>query len=134
MEVRVDRETGEIRVPRVVAAVDSVEAVSPDGIRNQIEGGIVQSLSWTLYEDVAFDGERILSRDWSGYPIMRFTSLPQSIEVRVIDRPDQPFLGTGEAAQGPAGAALANAVADATGRRIRDIPLDRARVKAALGA
>jgi CO/xanthine dehydrogenase Mo-binding subunit len=133
LEVEVERETGEVRIGRVVAAVDSGAAVNPDGIRNQIEGGIVQSLSWTLFETVTWDATRITSRDWSGYPIMRFPSLPQSVEVKVIDRPEQPFLGTGEAAQGPAAAALANAVAEAIGVRIRDIPLDRARIKAALG-
>ncbi len=133
MEVEVERETGEVRVGRVVAAVDSGEAVNPDGIRSQIEGGIVQSLSWTLFEAVMFDQTRITSRDWSSYPILRFAHLPQSIEVHVIDRPGEPFLGTGEAAQGPAAAALGNAVADATGVRIRELPLNRARVKAAIG-
>jgi CO/xanthine dehydrogenase Mo-binding subunit len=132
LEVDVERETGEVKIGRVAAAVDSGAAVNPDGIRNQIEGGIVQSLSWTMLEAVTWEAGRITSRDWSRYPIMRFTQLPKSIDVRVIDRPDQPFLGTGEAAQGPAAAAFANAVADATGVRIRDIPLDPARIKAAL--
>jgi nicotinate dehydrogenase subunit B len=132
-EVEVEQETGQARVVRAVAAVDSGEAVNPDGIRNQIEGGIIQSLSWTTFESVEFDATRILSRDWSGYPIMRFGSLPDSVEVHVIDRPGQPFLGTGEAAQGPAAACLANAVADATGVRIRELPLSPRRVKAALG-
>jgi CO/xanthine dehydrogenase Mo-binding subunit len=132
LEVEVDRDTGEVRVGRVGAAVDSGAAVNPDGIRNQIEGGIVQSLSWTMLESVTWEGARITSRDWSRYPIVRFPQLPKAIDVQVIDRPDQPFLGTGEAAQGPAAAAFANAVADATGVRIRDIPLDPARVKAAL--
>ena len=77
MEVDVDRESGRIDVVRVVAAVDSGDVVNPDGIRNQIEGGIVQSLSWSLYESVAFDDTRITSRDWSSYPIMRFASVPQ---------------------------------------------------------
>ena len=76
---------------------------------------------------------RITSADWSSYPIMRFPDLPESVEVHVIDRPGQPFLGTGEAAQGPTAAALANAVADATGVRIRELPLTRERVKAAIG-
>ena len=118
---------------RAVAAVDSGEAVNPDGMRNQIEGGILQSLSWSLYEAVTFDRTRITSTDWGSYPILRFQGLPDSVDVHVIDRPGQPFLGTGEAAQGPAAAALANAVADATGARIRDLPLTAARVKAAIG-
>jgi CO/xanthine dehydrogenase Mo-binding subunit len=133
MEVEVDANSGRVHPLRVVAAVDSGSAVNPDGIRNQIEGGIVQSLSWTLYEEVAFDAERILSRDWSGYPILRFTNLPELVEVHIVDRPGMPFLGTGEAAQGPAAAALANAIADATGVRVRDLPLTARRVQAALG-
>ncbi len=133
MEVGVDRESGRIDVVRVVAAVDSGDVVNPDGIRNQIEGGIVQSLSWSLYESVAFDDTRVTSRDWSSYPIMRFASVPQSIDVHIIDRPGTPFLGTGEAAQGPAAAALANALASAVGVRIRELPLTSKRVKAAIG-
>jgi nicotinate dehydrogenase subunit B len=133
MEVDVDRESGRIDVVRVVAAVDSGDVVNPDGIRNQIEGGIVQSLSWSLYESVAFDDTRITSRDWSSYPIMRFASVPRSIDVHIIDRPGAPFLGTGEAAQGPAAAALANALASAAGVRIRELPLTSKRVKAAIG-
>ncbi|MCX7365300.1 MAG: molybdopterin-dependent oxidoreductase [Alphaproteobacteria bacterium] len=132
MEVAVDRTSGAIQVSRVVAAVDSGEAINPDGIRNQIEGGIVQSLSWTIHEAVAVEGTHRRSFDWSAYPILRFADAPASIEVHVIDRPGQPFLGTGEAAQGPAAAALANAVADAIGVRLRDMPLSRKRVKAAL--
>ena len=76
MEVDVDRDSGRIDVTRVVAAVDSGDVVNPDGIRNQMEGGIVQSLSWTLYEAVGFDRQGVTSRDWSGYPIMRFASVP----------------------------------------------------------
>jgi nicotinate dehydrogenase subunit B len=132
MEVEVVRESGEIRVGRIAAAVDSGEAVNPDGIRNQIEGGIVQSLSWTMLEEVTWDAHRITSRDWGRYPILRFAHVPTSIDVDVVDRPGQPFLGTGEAAQGPAAAAFANAVADATGKRIRQIPFDPPRVRAAL--
>ncbi|HSI01742.1 MAG TPA: molybdopterin cofactor-binding domain-containing protein, partial [Reyranella sp.] len=132
MEVRVDRDSGEIQVPRVVAAIDSGEAVNPDGIRNQIEGGIVQALSWTTREAVTFDTTHRTSFDWSAYPILRFPAVPGRIEVHVIDRPRQPFLGAGEAAQGPAAAALANAVANALGLRLRDMPLSPERVKATL--
>ncbi|HEX7606265.1 MAG TPA: molybdopterin cofactor-binding domain-containing protein [Usitatibacter sp.] len=133
MEVEVARETGEIRVGRIACAVDSGDVVNPDGIRNQIEGGVVQSLSWTMYEAVTWDARRITSRDWGRYPIVRFPAVPASLDVDIIDRPMQPFLGTGEAAQGPASAALANAVADAVGVRVRDIPLNPARIKALLG-
>jgi CO/xanthine dehydrogenase Mo-binding subunit len=131
MEVAFERDSGVLRVLRVHAAIDSGEVVNPDGIRNQVEGGIVQSVSWTLLEAVRFDTARITSRDWGGYPILRASQLPRSVEVHIIDRPGEPFLGTGEAAQGPAGAALANALADATGVRMRELPLTPARLRAA---
>ena len=133
VEVEVERETGRTRLIRAVAAVDSGQAVNPDGIRNQIEGGIVQSSSWTLHEAVSFDETRVTSADWASYPILRFPEVPESVEVHVIDRPGQPFLGTGEAAQGPTAAAIANAIADAAGVRLRELPFLRARVKAAIG-
>ncbi|MCG5072704.1 xanthine dehydrogenase family protein molybdopterin-binding subunit [Paraburkholderia tagetis] len=123
MEVTVDRDTGEVRIERVVAAVDCGQIVNPDGVRNQIEGGILQATSWTLYEQTQFDRQHITSFDWSTYPIMRFSSVPGQVDVVLIDRPGRPFLGVGEAAQGPAAAALANAIHDATGVRIRDLPL-----------
>jgi CO/xanthine dehydrogenase Mo-binding subunit len=133
LEIEVDRESGVIRPVRAVAAIDSGEAVNPDGIRNQTEGGIIQSLSWSLYESVSFDTTRVTSRDWSTYPIMRFSSVPEAIDVHVISRPGMPFLGAGEAAQGPAAAALANAIADALGVRLRELPFTRSRVRAARG-
>jgi CO/xanthine dehydrogenase Mo-binding subunit len=132
LEIGIERDSGEIRVPRVVAAVDSGEAVSPDGIRNQIEGAIVQSLSWTMHEAVAFDTTHRTSFDWSGYPILRFDGVPDRLEVHIIDRPRKPFLGTGEAGQGPAAAALANAVADALGIRVRDMPLSPEKLRTAI--
>ncbi|MBV8753962.1 MAG: xanthine dehydrogenase family protein molybdopterin-binding subunit [Hyphomicrobiales bacterium] len=132
-EVAVERETGRVRLVRAVAAIDSGQAVNPDGIANQTEGAILQSASWTLYENVTFDDTRITSIDWSTYPILRFDAVPDSIDVHVIDRPGQPLLGSGEAGQGPAAAAVANAVADATGHRFRDLPLTRRRIKQALG-
>ncbi|HTR83961.1 MAG TPA: molybdopterin cofactor-binding domain-containing protein [Reyranella sp.] len=134
LEITIDRDSGVIAVERVVASVDSGEAVNPDGIRNQIEGGIVQSLSWTVNEAVGFDTHHRTSFDWSAYPILRFPQAPKTVEVHVIDRPRQPFLGTGEASQGPASAALGNAVADALGVRVRDMPLSPDRLKGALGS
>jgi CO/xanthine dehydrogenase Mo-binding subunit len=131
-EVEVERESGRARLVRAVAAVDGGQAVNPDGLANQIEGGILQSMSWTLYESVTFDDRRITSIDWASYPILRFSAVPDAIEVHVIDRPGLPFLGSGEAAQGPAAASLANAIADATGRRLRDLPISRERIKAAM--
>jgi CO/xanthine dehydrogenase Mo-binding subunit len=129
LEAEVQPETGRVRVVRAVAAIDSGEAVNPDGIRNQTEGGILQAISWTLYEQVTFDRTRITSVDWSSYPILRFASVPDSVEVEVMDRPGEPFLGTGEAAQGPTAGALANAVRDATGMRFHDLPLTRSRIR-----
>jgi nicotinate dehydrogenase subunit B len=130
LEVEVARETGMVRITRAVAAVDCGEIVSPDGVRNQIEGGVIQSASWTLLERVRFDQRQVLTRDWAGYPILRFNQVPDKLEVVLVDRPGQPFLGTGEASQGPTGAAIANAVSDAVGLRLRDLPLDRARLRA----
>lgn len=129
LEVEVALDTGFVRILRADAAVDCGEVVSPDGVRNQIEGGIVQSASWTLLEQLRFDASRVTSQDWGGYPILRFNGVPDRVTVHLLDRPGQPFLGTGEAAQGPAAAALANAVADACGARVRDLPLDRARMR-----
>ena len=131
LEVEAEPETGRVVVTRVVAAIDSGEIVNPDGIRNQTEGGILQSISWTLYEAVTFDRTRVTSGDWSTYPILRFAAVPRSVEVHIVERPGEPFLGTGEAAQGPAAAAVANAVRDAIGTRIYDLPLTRERVRAA---
>jgi hypothetical protein len=133
VELEVEHETGQVRLRRFVAADDSGEIVNPDGVRNQIEGGIIQSASWTLRESVEFDETRILSRDWSTYPILRFADLPESVEVHLIDRPGQPFLGTGECAQGPTAGAIANAIADATGVRLRELPFTPRRVKEAVG-
>ena len=133
-EVEIDASTGAVRIPKVVATVDSGTAVLPDGVRNQIEGGIIQSISWTLHEQVGFDKTRITSRDWMSYPILRFNEMPEVVDVEVINRPGQPILGAGEASQGPAAASLANAIAHATGTRLRDLPLTRDRVKAAMQA
>jgi len=131
-EVEVDRKAGMIRVPRAVAATDAGQIINPDGLINQIEGGIIQSTSWTLHEAIRFDRNGITSRDWSSYPILTMPDVPK-VEVELIDRPDEKPLGAGEAAQGPAVAAIANAFAHATGRRLRDLPFDPGRVKAALG-
>jgi nicotinate dehydrogenase subunit B len=132
-EVEVTRETGRTRVIRAVASVDSGQSVNPDGITNQIEGAIVQSTSWTLHEQVTFDDTRITSIDWATYPVLRFSDVPEKVEVHIIDRPGQPFLGTGEAGQGPMAAAIGNAVANATGHRFRTLPMTRQRVRAAVG-
>jgi nicotinate dehydrogenase subunit B len=133
-EVEVNRETGRARLVRAVAAVDSGQVVNPDGLINQIEGAIVQSMSWTLYESVTFDDTRITSIDWQTYPILRFDAVPDRIDVHVINRPGKPFLGSGETGQGPAAASIANAIASATGKRLRNLPLTRKRIKDAIDA
>jgi CO/xanthine dehydrogenase Mo-binding subunit len=130
-EVEVDRESGVVKVPRVWTAVDAGQIINPDGLTNQMEGGIIQSVSWTLHEEVRFDRNGILSRDWRTYPILRIPDAPK-IETVLIDRPNERSLGAGEASLGPAAAAVANAFAAATGRRIRDLPMTPERVKTAL--
>ena len=101
--------------------------------RGAATGGVLQALSWSGLEAVGFDADHQTSFDWSAYPVARFPDVPSSVEVHVLNRPGTPFLGAGEAAQGPASAALANAVAHACGARIRDLPLSAERVKAAVG-
>lgn len=117
--VRVDEQ---VRVLNLDLAVDVGMVVDLDGVINQIEGGAVQSTSWTTKEQVTFDRERITSDEWLTYPVLRFSEVPE-VRVHVIDRPEEPPLGAGEAAQGPVAAALANAVFDALGVRVRELPL-----------
>src|ERR1700674_966207 len=131
-EIEVDPMSGKVRVPRVVSAVDAGLIINPDGLVNQIEGGIVQSVSWTLYEEVRFEQNRVASRDWAQYPILTMPNAPQ-VEVELINRPGEKPMGAGEAASGPAAAAVAHPIAHATGKRLRDLPLTPTRVKAALG-
>ena len=131
-EVEIDRKSGRVHVPHAYAAVDAGQIISPDGLSNQIEGGIIQSTSWTLHEAIRFDRKGITSRDWSGYPILTMPEVPE-VDVALIDRPDEKPLGAGEASQGPMAAAIANAFAHATGRRLRDLPFSPERVQIALG-
>ena len=130
-DVEVDRATGVVRVPRAYAAVDSGLIINPDGLSAQIEGGIVQSVSWTLKEEVRFDKNGILALDFATYPILTMPEAPK-VEIELINRPTERPLGSGEGSQGPAVAAVANAFAHATGRRVRDLPFHPARVKAVL--
>jgi CO/xanthine dehydrogenase Mo-binding subunit len=130
-DIAIDRATGKVRVVKVVAAADAGQIVNPDGLANQIEGGIIQSISWTLKEQVRFDRKHITSRDWETYPILTFNEVPE-IEVVLLDQPKAPFLGAGEASQGPTPAAVANAIYHATGIRLRDLPLTPDKVKAGL--
>jgi CO/xanthine dehydrogenase Mo-binding subunit len=133
MEVRVIPRNGRVQVLRVSVADDSGQVVNPNGIANQMEGAVIQSLSWTLKEEVRFSDSAILSADWASYPILTFQEVPH-IDVAVINQPGMPFLGTGEAGQGPTAAAVTNAIYDAVGVRLRTLPLTPDRVKAALNA
>jgi CO/xanthine dehydrogenase Mo-binding subunit len=132
-DVEVDRRTGKVRVTRAVSAVDAGLIINPDGLVNQIEGGIIQSASWTLKEHVGFDRQRITTRSWADYPILTFLDVP-AVEVHLINRPDERSLGTGEGSQGPAVAAIANAIYHATGARLRDLPFTPKTVKVALSS
>ena len=130
-DVSVDTQSGTVRVERTWAAADAGLVINPDGLRNQIEGGIIQSTSWTLLESAPHDQSRLLSKNWPDYPILRFPDVP-AVQVELINRPQERPLGVGEGAQGPTVAAIANAIANATGRRPRDLPLDAERIKALL--
>ena len=130
-EVAVDPVRGSINVRRVTCAHDCGLVINPDGLRNQIEGCIVQTLSRALHEEVKFDRSRVTSVDWASYPILTFSELP-SIEVALLDRPSLPPFGAGEAATAPVAASLANAIFDATGIRLRSVPFTPERVRAAL--
>ncbi|HKJ95278.1 MAG TPA: molybdopterin cofactor-binding domain-containing protein, partial [Gammaproteobacteria bacterium] len=133
VDLVVHRDSGEIRVKRVAVAHDCGLVVNPDGMRNQIEGNVVQSLSRTLHEEVAFSRSRVTSRDWKGYPILRFEEIPDSIDITFVNnRPEYAPNGGGEPSTCPTAAAVSNAVFDATGVRLRQTPFRPDRVKAAL--
>jgi nicotinate dehydrogenase subunit B len=118
---------------RLWLAVDVGRVINPDGVLNQVEGGAVQSASWTMREQVRFDRAQITSANWDSYPILRFTEVPE-VAVRIVDAPDEPETGAGELAQGPVAGAIANAVADAVGVRVRHLPLGRAQIERAIAA
>jgi len=121
VDLSVDRTDGRIRLKRAVIAADVGQIVNPDAVSSQLEGVFTQSASWTLKEQVTFDQNGITSLDWRRYPILRFSDAPE-IQTVLLNRPGMPFLGIGEGAQGPVPAAIANAVFDATGIRLRRIP------------
>ena len=120
-----------VKVDRVWCVADSGLVVNPDGARNQLEGGVIQALSWTLKEQVKLDDQGIASRDWDTYPILRFSEVPE-IAAELVDGAGNPALGVGECSVGPTAAAVGNAVAHALSVRIHDMPLTRERVMAAL--
>jgi CO/xanthine dehydrogenase Mo-binding subunit len=130
VHVRLD---DEVRLLNAYAAVDCGEAINPDGIRNQIEGSIIQAASWTLKEAVNIDGDRIATNGWDNYPILKFSEVP-SIKVELVDRPELPPLGVGETAIGPTGAAIGNAVKRVLGLRLAHLPLTRDAIQAAINA
>jgi len=131
VELSVDEAGGEIHLERAVIAADAGQIINPDGLSNQLEGGFVQSASMTLYEQVRFDEGGVTSTDWESYPILRFPNAPL-IETVLLNRPEQPLVGAGEASQGPTPAAIGNALFQAAGIRLREIPFTPERVKAAL--
>lgn len=133
VQVDIDRSSGRLRVPRVAVAHDCGLIVNPDGVRNQIEGNVVQAISRALLEEVQFDATGVTSLDWASYPILRFSDVPDEIAITLINRPDQPMVGAGEATTSPVAAAIANAIFDATGKRLRSLPFTPLRVKTALG-
>jgi len=120
-----------IHLRRLWLAVDVGRVINPDGVINQVEGGAVQSASWALREQVRFDRARITSVTWDSYPILRFTEVPR-VAVRIVAAPGQPETGAGELAQGPVAGAIGNAVADAVGVRVRDLPLTTEQVTRAI--
>ena len=123
--------TDDIRVKRLTLAVDVGEAINPDGVINQIEGGAIQATSWVLKERVRFDRARITSASWTDYPILTFSEVPE-VDVEIIQRPEIEPVGAGEAAHGPVTAAIANAVQDCLGVRVRDLPIARDKIIAAM--
>jgi CO/xanthine dehydrogenase Mo-binding subunit len=123
--------TEEVRLHRIWCAADAGLVISPDGARNQVEGGIIMGASFVMREEVQFAEGKVATATWQDYPILRFSDVPE-IEIRMIDNPDEPALGLGEASVGPTGAAIGNAVARALGRRVRDLPLTRQRIMATL--
>ncbi len=133
MEVEVERASGQVRVTRVVCAHDCGQMINPDAVKAQVEGSILQTISRTLFEEVKFDRARVSTIDWTSYPILTFPDVPR-LEIELIDRPHERPVGAGEASTAPVTAALGNAVFDATGLRLREVPFTPARVKAAFAA
>ncbi len=128
VEVSVDLSEGHIQLERAVIAGEAGQVVNPDGLSNQLEGGFIQAASMTLKEQVRYHADGILSVDWDTYPILTFSEAPR-VETLILNRPGAPFLGSGEASLGPTPAAIANAVFDAVGVRLRQIPFLPERVK-----
>jgi nicotinate dehydrogenase subunit B len=127
-EVEYNAARNELRILQMIGAIDAGQTINPDGLKNQTEGGMIQAASWTMKEQVTYVDSRITSRNWESYPIFRFSEVPYA-EVVIVNRPHEKPLGAGEAAQGPAAAAIANAVFDAIGIRVRDLPITPAKLR-----
>jgi CO/xanthine dehydrogenase Mo-binding subunit len=132
-DVEVSRASGEIRVTRMCVGHDCGQMINPDGVANQVEGCVIQTVGRTLMEEVKWDRHKVTSVDWATYPIIRFPDVPR-VELALIDRPDEAPWGAGEPAAVPVPAAIGNAVFDAVGVRLRSVPFTPAKVKAALAA
>jgi nicotinate dehydrogenase subunit B len=132
-EVEVNRKSGQVAVRRIVCAHDCGLMINPDGVTNQVEGNLVQGVSRALFEEVTYDANGVTSLDWQSYPILKFTDVP-AVEVVLINRPEMAALGAGEPSTVPVAAAIANAIFDATGARLREVPFTPKRVLAALKA
>ena len=132
-EVEVDRSTGVIRVPKFTVVHDCGQIINPDGLKNQIEGCVMQTVSRTLIEEVKFNRSQVTSLDWASYPILKFPQVPE-IVIELIDRPTEKPWGAGEPSAAVIPAAISNAVFDATGVRLRSIPYTPDKVKAAMQA
>jgi nicotinate dehydrogenase subunit B len=122
MEVEIN-DAAEVILHRAWIVADAGEVVDPEGLTAQLEGGLIQAASWTLHEQVSYDGGGITSRNWESYPILRFNNIPK-VETILMDRPGEPFLGAGEASGGPTGGAIINAIYNAIGIRLRRMPFD----------
>jgi CO/xanthine dehydrogenase Mo-binding subunit len=130
-DVEVDRASGAIRVTRVTMTHDCGQIINPDGLRNQVEGNIIQTLSRTLIEELKFDRSAVTSLDWASYPIITFPDVPEVV-IELINQPNTPPWGAGEPSAAVVPSAVSNAVFDATGVRLRSIPFTPDKVKAAL--
>jgi nicotinate dehydrogenase subunit B len=132
VDLQVNRKTGAVKLNHVWVAHDCGLIVNPDGLRNQIEGNVIQGSSRALVEEVRFSADGVTSVDWVTYPILRFSEVPPQIDVTLINQPDQPIIGAGEATTTVMAPAIANAIFAQTGARVRDVPFTPARVKSAL--
>ncbi|PYN85983.1 MAG: hypothetical protein DMD87_20755 [Candidatus Rokuibacteriota bacterium] len=131
-EVEVDRRSGRVWAKRFTVAHDCGLIINPRGLELTIEGNVVMALSRTLFEEVKFDRDQVLSVDWTSYPILEVQDAPERIDIVLINRPDLPATGAGEPSTRTVPAAIANALFDATGARIRRVPITPERVRTAL--